>query len=502
MIKLQHYLARLIAPLFLLQALNQEVPGAHRNNKLDPTECKSVALPLMNHTMGVRQRATQYSKLIRGRHCTVFSANPAEDLSELIKQLPDNRVILLSSHTIFPTTPSLTGKTRIHYYIKNEIVLKNGQFILGAADDGFEIVISLWGRFRDKNMVRVGTADNFHFGRTSDNRLSHLTFLPTGPLDQHPVNTIVFAECYNRRLIVEDNLFHLPNWSAVDLDCRNILDASVNVWNQGPGLLFTNNTVIGKIISTKDYTITIPREGVFISLPAIRNQSKRVALIGNTIRGVMADAGQFELGPGNSMDVFRNRVDIINAGPTLLDTTGLRKTRRSGFVLKGHSESDAERPLYNLAGNQIRVTGRALTVIPPLELALACNHLQGYSPWLQLYKEFTLKAADPFPLAGECKKFVSSTFVMSTPASGSYTISQIENSWTAINNCSINALSGLTNVEGKFFFGPEDCLKATTLSPGNNNRPAGNIGSDSSTATTSVTTGLVVITALALLLNL
>ncbi|WP_448217285.1 hypothetical protein [Endozoicomonas sp. 2B-B] len=516
MIKLQHYLVWLITPLFLLQALNQEVPGAHRNNKLEPTECDSVTLPLLKHTTGVKQRVAQYGNLIRGRHCTILSANPAEDLSELIKQLPDDRVILLSSHTFspttasVPTTPSVTGKTRIHYYIRNEIVLKNGQFILGAADDGFEIVISLWERFRDKNMVRVGTTDNFHFGRTHENRLSHLTFLPTGPLDQHPVHTILFAECYNRKLIIEDNVFHLPNWSAVDLDCRKSLDASVNVSHQGPGLLFTKNKVIGKIISTIDHRITIPREGIFINLPFIKNQSKnqskRVALIGNTIRGVIADAGQFELGPGTSMDVFRNTVNITNAGPTVRDTTGLRITQRSGFVLKGHSESDAERPLYNLAGNQIQVTGIALAVSPPLELALACNHLQGSSPWRQLYKEFTLKAAVPFPLGSKCKNFVSSTLVVPTPTNGSYTISQIENSWTAISDCRIKALSGLTNFEGQFFFGREDCLKTTTLSPGNSSRPAADIDPDSSTATTSVTTGLGVITTLittlTLLLNL
>ncbi|WP_252179370.1 hypothetical protein [Endozoicomonas sp. 4G] len=444
--------------------------------------CESI----IGHASGIQKRLNQYEKLVRQRQCVVLSPDPAGDFSELIKRIPDNTVILLSSSAATPTTavPS-AGKTAIHYLIGSEIVLKNGQDIIGAADDGFEIVISPLPDYFDQHMLRVGSTRNFYFDETRDSHIRQVTFRPTESRGRYPIQTIVFAECYNRRLIIEDSVFHLSNWAGVDLDCRLPLDASANDLRPGPGLRFANNTVTGNIIKTLllDY---IPDKGVVINLPAIRNQSKQIALIGNRFQGNMTGAGEFTLGHGTRMDVFRNNVDIDNTGKTRKALFSGVDQQRGGFTLTGHKDINAELPLFNLAGNQIRVTDTAISIREQLELALACNHLQAFNPWRQAQQEYRLIAADPLPLANECQRSMGSTHVIRdhTPL----TISQILNTWTAIHHSTATALSGLVNFEGQFFFELSDLTTEPPVSI-----------ADTISSSRAVITGLSIITTLAVL---
>ncbi|WOG30071.1 hypothetical protein [Endozoicomonas sp. 8E] len=497
MIKLQHYTAWLIAPVFLFHTLSLKAQTTTQSSATTslPTACNS----LRGQTTGVSQRLNQYSKLVSGRQCIVLTANPADDLSELIKQIPENTVILLSSNTTAPTVTPATGIIPVKYFIGREIVLKDGHDILGAADDGFIIVITFHSYYQKKEMIRAGTTDNFQFEKTRDSHIRHITFLSTGPKHHRPVNTIIFAECYNRRLIVKDNFFFLPKSAAVYIDCKEPLNASANATRPGPGLLFANNTLRVDTVSAMHHG-TIPDGGVYINLPNIMNHSKRVAVIGNLFVGKMAYAGEFNLGPGASMDVFRNRAVIYIA----------EGQPQRGFVLTGYANTDAERPLFNLAGNQIYVTGTAITVSTPLTLALACNQLQAVNPWRQLQPQFILKAADPLPLAAECETFVSSTVLLPTPGSAAVTATlilfsngHVMNTWAAINNSPATACSGLINFEGPFFFDSDICQTAIRSPASITDTASINAAFPSfSAGTTAVTTGLAVITTLAILLTL
>lgn len=214
--KLQYYLARFIVPVFLLQALN---PEAQVTQPPLPTDwCDSLS----KQPTGVRQRLDQYSELVRGRKCVVLSSDPRMDSAQLINRIPENTVILLSSHTTIRPIIHPTGDTPIDYFINSEIVLKDGQDIIGAADDGFQIVIKLKPSYKEKFMIRVGTRDNFQFEKTKSSHIRHVTFVPKGPRYRSPVNAIVLAECYNRKLIMENNEFLLPYWTAINLDCKNL----------------------------------------------------------------------------------------------------------------------------------------------------------------------------------------------------------------------------------------------------------------------------------------
>ncbi|WOG27748.1 hypothetical protein [Endozoicomonas sp. 8E] len=520
MISLQFYLALLVAPLFLLHALSLQAqsasPLAHR---IEP--CNS----LKEKTPGVERRLNQYRELVRGRKCLVLSANRKENLDKLIRQAPENTVVLLTSNS-----EPVRGRNPVEYFIYNQIVLKDGQSIIGAADDGFEIIIMFRG-YGNHHMVKVGTTKNFRFGEKRDNHIRHLTFRPIGytaggPDASHPMpNSIIFAECYNRTLFVEDNIFHLPKWSAINLDCKEPLDATADLNRPGPGLQFANNTVRGYLIKTA-YLNYMPEDGVFVNLPAIRNQSQRITVTDNTFLGRMAEAGEFTLGSGTHLDIFRNTVDITNDGltNTLRDARAQRPPRVGGFTLIGHTDANAEPPLFNLAGNRIRVTAPAINVSPPLKLALACNHLQATSPWQQLQQDFSLQAADPLPLGGECEKPTTPSINMPTPNSTvamplasstvfvptpvSYSISQILNTWTAINS-SATACDGLTNFEGRFFFESGVCPTVARSSAfttdtafRSNTMSDKGLTSTSSTDSNRMTSGLGVITILAILLAL
>ncbi len=421
---------------------------------------------LKGQTTGVYQRLNQYSNLVRGRQCIVLSTNSSENLSKLLNEVPKNTVILLSSETASGATlsPSVitpsSGKIPVVYLIDSEIVLKDGQDIIGAPNEGYEIVISPDATYTDLYMIKFGSFNYFSFNETKDSHIRHITFQPTAPNGRKPIGPIITARCINRRLIVENNVFNLNCQTGVRIDCRLPLNASVNDLHQGPALMFTNNRVTADTIESwgGDY---IPDGGLFIKLPAIKNQSKRIAVNGNTFQGNMGWVAELHIGPGSSIDIFRNMVDIDNAGEILWEIVSpVFKKEKFGFSLVGHSDTNEEPPVYNLVGNQIRVKNTALDIKGIVQLALACNHFQAVKLWRQEQHEYSIKTTDPLSLVGNCERFTNSSMATVGPT----TLSEIVNIWTPIENSTASALSGLTNLEGQFYFNSSVCL-TVNLSP-------------------------------------
>ncbi|WP_422134036.1 hypothetical protein [Endozoicomonas sp. ALD040] len=448
-----------------------------------PTElCSS----LRGQTTGVQQRLIDDSDLVSERQCVVLSADPADDLSELIKQIPDNTVILLSSKTTSPTVAPVTGKPTVEYFIANAIVLKSGQDIIGAADDGFEIVIKLHDNFTSKYMIGVGVHydDEFNFGETADSHIKHITFQPTGVNPDTQTDAIVHTNCYSGTLSIENNVFYLPVRAAVNINCSANLDASTSDLHTSPGLRFADNHVIGQTIHTTKLSM-IPEKAIFINLRNINNLSNKLEIIGNTFRGKISELAQIAIGSGSNINIFRNTVDIDNKDKTPGE---IRTGIEGGFALKGLFVSAYRKaPLINLAGNNINVTTTALTIYDKLDLALACNHFLGMTLWKVDNEDFPLKAVDPLPLADECPRSVSSTVGMAT--TNASTLCQIVNTWTPFNDSKATALTGLTNVEGQFYFDSAVCMTEPQSFA-------------SSAGTTPVTNALGVIASLAIVLNL
>ncbi|WP_252178654.1 hypothetical protein [Endozoicomonas sp. 4G] len=452
-----------------------------------------------HHSRGVQQRLKQDKDLMAGRQCVVLSADPAKDLSEWIKQIPENTIVLFSSNIASGVAPSptanpVTAKTPIEYFTDHEILLKNGQGLIGAADEGFEIVIRDRPAFKPRYLIRLGATDNFQSGDIKDSHIKHITFR-SAPNDQrNPVDSIVYAECYNRKLIVEKNLFYAPVRAAVVVDCKASLDASADQSSQGPNLQFAHNKIIGKKYNPilDKGSSYIPNQGIFIHLPAIMNQSGQLAVFDNTFEGYMAQAGEFRLAAGTHIKIFKNRIDISNVGSTT-------RTHKGGIVLSGHTDTVKNLPVkslpvFYLAGNQIHVTQTAITVKGKLELSLACNQLRAVTPWRQPQEQSNLKALLMMPkeVTATCKE-VQRSVARTTPSSPAG--NRFANTWTAINNSSDTACSGLVNFEGQFFFETEVCRPVTVPSE-TENLPT------SSTGTTAVTTALGIIITLSILLAL
>ncbi|WOG30068.1 hypothetical protein [Endozoicomonas sp. 8E] len=519
MINLQHHPSLFIPPVFLLLALNlqaqnttqstitaqptaaaQSSTAAPTTAPLIPTElCSS----LRDQTTGVEQRLNHYSDLVSGRQCVVLTANPADDLSELIKRIPDNTVILLSSKTTSPTLTPVTGKPTIEYLIASAIVLKSGQDIIGAADDGFEIVIKLHDNFTNRYMIGVGVgySRKFNSGETGDNHIKHITFRPTAVNPDTLTDAIIHTNCYNRTLSIENNVFYLPVWAAVNIHCTAYLDASTNDLHTGPGLRFANNKVIGDTIRTTKHSM-IPLEAIFINFRNINNLSNKLEIIENTFRGKISELAQIAIGSGSNINIFRNTVVIDNKGKTRSEIRTGIETRRGGFALKSlFLFAYRKAPLINLAGNNIYVTTTALTIYDRLDLALACNHFMGMTLWKVDNEYFPLKAVDPLPLAGECQSSVSSTVGPATTSAP--TLCQIVNTWTPFNDSKATALTGLTNVEGQFYFGSAVCMTEPQSSASITNMTFSNSPvSTSSAVKASMTNGLEFIATLVILLKL
>ncbi|WP_257282004.1 hypothetical protein [Endozoicomonas sp. ISHI1] len=507
MIKLHYHLAQLIAPLFLLQVLSL---GAQ--NAVKPTTPSGTTYPtkvlcdsLIGQPSGVRQRLSQYSELVRGRQCVVLSADPTKDLAQLINGLPDDTVILLSSSTTTTMTPSpsvatVAGKTPVNYFVGSEILLKNGQDIIGAADDGFEVVIMPDKSYSNRYMLRVGDYVDFKFAETKDSNIRHITFRDNSP-EGHTlkrVNSIVYGECHNRRLIMENNVFHLTESIGVRLECRGTLDASANNLRTGPGLLFANNAFKGEsysLISNLDF---IPLEALAVSYPGIKHQSEKLTVIDNVFQGKISEVGHFTLGSGSRMNIFRNIIDVDNSGTTYHEWIMGHSAHKHGFALAGltdeyadadaDSDSDAEPPLFNVAGNRISVKNTAINIDGELKLALPCNHLQAVKPWRQEQHKYSLIAIDPFPLAGDCKKPLRFHQRATKPQSA---FCKIVNTWTPTNGSPAGTISGLTNLEGQFYFNSASCQTSTSTRI-----------SAAIKGTTVTMTALGIMTTLALLLNL
>ncbi|WP_448217290.1 hypothetical protein [Endozoicomonas sp. 2B-B] len=425
----------------------------------------------------------------------------------MIKQIPDNTIILLSSNTTSPTVAPVTGKPTVDYLIASPITLKNGQDIIGAADDGFEIVIKLHPGFADRNMIEVGVEYNggFNFSETIDNHIKHITFRPTGTDPDNPIYTIFYTNCYNRTLAIENNVLYLPTWAAVEVSCSLALDASANNLHTGPGLRFANNKVIAETIRTSQHSM-IPQEAIIIALANITNQSNKLEIIENTFRGKISELAEITIGSGSSIDIFRNTASIYidNKDITRSEIRTGRVLRRGGLALRGLSSTVRKAPRYNLAGNYIRVTTQALTIINQIELALACNRFLGMILWKQYSDYFSLIAVNPIRLGTECQTSVSSTAGIATTRRP--TVDQIVNTWTPINYSRASVLSGLKNIQGQLYF--DNAANCPTLATPAviDTTSAGLDDSDvvttSTAGLTAATTALGVITTLAVLLNL
>ncbi|WP_252179669.1 hypothetical protein [Endozoicomonas sp. 4G] len=501
--KLQNYLACLIAPVLLFQALALQAQQA-TVTPLSIEKCDYLS----PQTMGVDVRLNLYSDLFYGRQCVVLSANPAENLNQLIKQIPEKTVILLSSETVSPpattsspvtTSPPITtsapvtttvppvntttsvnmtsspvaqpnsttattlpsvspvpGKVKVEYLIDDVIRLKNGQDIIGAADDGSEIVIRDRPGSSTRYMVRFGDTDSFRFRERRDSSIRHVTFQPTRENNHPLIDTIVFAECYNRRLILDDNVFHIPLQAAVRLDCKKTLNKSGLYRRRGPSLSFTNNTVIGKTYSIHNDRFRsdiIPNQGLLVNLPFIRLLPQLITVTGNTFRGSMAEAAAFKIGPKVSMDIFKNKVKIDNEG-----ATRLFPYLRGGFVLEGTEDIKQRYPLFYLVGNQIKTTENAITVRGAIALSLTCNHFEGAKPWWQPDGQFGVTVF--YTTYSNRIKQALCGDGGAVPGATPTTV----NTWTAISGSTATACTGLKNLEGEFVFDTETCLSVSPFS--------------------------------------
>ncbi len=186
-------------------------------------------------------------------NCAVLRFGEFDNIAPVINSLPENTTIILSSEPLISPTAS-TPAQALAFMASSELILKNRQHLLGA-DEGNEDVLFITPQsFSDMHMVSVGNGLSFRNSKNETSLIRDIHFKPYKDASRDTVDSIIFAQCYNRLLRVEGNTFTLDRRASVFLDCKQSnsevpAPASLQTTNEqmdgsirgGPGLQFNSS---------------------------------------------------------------------------------------------------------------------------------------------------------------------------------------------------------------------------------------------------------------------
>ncbi|WP_252178081.1 hypothetical protein [Endozoicomonas sp. 4G] len=196
--------------------------------------------------------------------------------------------MLLSSAPSVSPVPGKKSESK--HYINGPITLKNGHEIIGAPDDGFEIVIEDRVTFYGEEMIKIGKQNSFTFPEIRDSRIKLITFKPMNACGGG-LNSIIDAKCFNRKLIVEDNKFIFHQREAVLLlVCSQSIQPIKGFAFTGPILKFTNNVITSETFIFTDgiRRVFLPETVLLVNLPNVKGESDTLHFSGNTLSGKLA----------------------------------------------------------------------------------------------------------------------------------------------------------------------------------------------------------------------
>ena len=356
--------------------------------------------------------------------------------------------------------PDLERRT---FTISSPIDMKDGQHLLAAPDPGYQIVLAEADQFSGRHMVAAGSDSSFNVAETQTSVIRNIIFETIRGDGRQSVDSIIFNQCSNRLLRVEGNHFMLDARASIYMYCARS-NQNVN-GNEAvsPYLQFSNNIIEGRAYSFCQRTF-IPDEGVFVSLPYIQGVPDIVRIENNAFIGVMSEAIEVGIGLNSSLLIANNDIRINDRGNTRADTNDLY---RGGILIRGKSgqPESASLPLYELPGNTINVTDRAITLVDQSRLGFACNNLTSAYPWNQV-------SADPVfitDINALCSGEENSGLSL-TPSPSSQ--SNFQNTWEPSDmHSTVTPCDGLRNIVGLIHFNSVVCqvTPPSTSSPVSSN---------------------------------
>ena len=367
-------------------------------------------------------------------NCAILKAAVHPDLSPVINSLPENTTILLVPDST-PEAMPLNARSVMD--------LKNGQHMIGVSGDDSDVLLITPVDFDGRHMVGIGTANSFNNGEQETSVISGIHFKPFKDDQRDSVDSIIFAQCYNRLLIVDSNTFTLDRRASVFLDCKRsnigvtpppaLLTPTEQITSDlrgGPGLQFINNNVIGD----DEHSNNAPGEGLFVYGPGVFNlpEALQARIEGNHFSQSMKVA--IEVETGSNATIHNN---IINE-------TLLTETVRNfiGIQLIGVGNIDPL-PIYDVSKNTIGLDGNCVQLKRELVFSFSENQMNCNSPWSQtdISKPAHVIEEAPGEACATC------------------------NAWTPKSNGFVSPCFGLNSLDGDIHFRGFTCLSPQPPTP-------------------------------------
>ena len=410
---------------------------------------------------------------------------------------PAQSVTSTSAPFIQPTPsliPPSPGVINREFSLSKPIKLKNGQHILSAAEDGFRVVLKEANDFEGGHMIEIGTsAENFMdvVDEIDSSVVRGITFEPVRGDGRRSVDSIFYAQCYNRDLLVLDNHFTLDARASVYLRCsysfeNDIVGSGLELYSRpmGPGLDFSGNTVRGDQYQTARRTFT-PDEALLIYLPNIQGlQDDLLVVRNNTFEGHMIEAIEAHIGLNSKLRITGNTIHINTSGKPFGSRGHDADFHKGGILLRGLNggQNRDELPLYLLADNDITTQDsgakdRVITLLDQLQLGFSCNRLEGTRPWKQKNNPPAVYTAfyDLSPYCDSVADTLTSMATMTTsmpsvsptPAPSPVAVPAINimNTWSASGSAMFGACEGLVHLVGEIQFETAMCESTQPPTP-------------------------------------
>ena len=295
--------------------------------------------------------------------CAILKVGQFNDLAEGIENLPENTTIFLTSDvmsdvmsnvtSIVTSTPVIQvqatrtetlllpapspitvpeGRAPKVYSISKPVTLKNGQHILAATTSESEIILSEAEVFVGMHMVAIGSK-NMNMSETDTSVIKGITFEPFERSGRDSVDSIIYAQCYNRDFWVLDNDFILDTRASVYMWCKQLVNNDGDADPVGPGFRFTGNTIEGD--GDGDGKSFSPDEGLLIFLPDIQGLKNRLCIENNTFTGEMVEGIEASIGLNSTLMVAGNKINISNTGNPRGETGHDQDFYKGGIVPAG-----------------------------------------------------------------------------------------------------------------------------------------------------------------------
>ena len=307
-------------------------------SQLITTPTPSTLLPCTDSTItqqlppgALDSLAQSLSIPLSSHKCLVIDASD-NDISEQLDRIENNTLVLLKQYN--PVTPSLTSSsTQVlepsvtpldsekqfrRLMVSRIQVMPEHSWIIGVNLHtlGHPVQIETTAPFNGKHWLEIGNSSQqaINIGLSG---LAHIDFRAPIDFSDNSIDSILYMRCVHGQFHVLNNTFYLDRRAALYYQCFANIDGNLS------SLVFSNNNVNGFNLNVATQTqAEDPRsskEGLFVELPFITNNTSAVQISdsqfsGNMETGVEVTVGASSKATITQVSVNKDGQGVVNKG--------------------------------------------------------------------------------------------------------------------------------------------------------------------------------------------